>query len=544
LPLSPQDVLKAVAGLCAQPNVESLTPEELKRRAEPFGARTQWGSCNFVSAVKNRSAGLTVYIGSEAVRQRVLSARQREILDNWQETVAAVLRYVRRAPLVCVERTMGQNGDFRPRCVLTVSVHRPEMCRLSHMVCQTLFEAQPEGSPVQHLVYVPEWPEMHRQMLVLPEVNVTFVLGSDYYGEAKKGFLRMAMWNAKQRGMLGLHAGSKTVRAVDMRTGKMQEIAMLFFGLTATGKTTHSCHDHGLNLPGERTAIAQDDVVFLSPDGATLGTERGFYLKTEGLEPNSQPLIYRAATSANTIFENVLVDYQGNVDFNDTTLTGNGRGVMQRDDFGEYKSESINTPPASEVDRCLFVFIVRRNAVVPLLAKLTPEQLAAAFMLGESVESSGGDPRRAGQTINEVGTNPFIVGSEVAEGNRFYEMVKANGASMQGYLLNTGGVGEIVRERPEGDREVVRPALHPSVNESAALLRAVLRNTIEWEREADFGYLVPANEIEGIDLAAYNPRRFYSEEERQRLVDHTKRDRLAWLEQFQSLEPGIVESAK
>lgn len=544
MPLSPEEILDRVAGLDCYPNVQTPNLEELRRRAEAFGARTQWGSYNFVSSVKNRSAGLTAYVGSERVRQRTLNPRQRDILDNWEDTVGAVLRYLQRAPLLRVERTMGQNNDFCPRCTLFVSVHRPEMCRLSYMVCQTLFEPQPHSSPHQYLVYVPEWPEINRQMLVFPEVNVTFVLGSDYYGEAKKGFLRMAMWNAKQKGMLGLHAGSKTARAVDQKSGKMQSMAMLFFGLTATGKTTHSCHDHGLDLPGEGIAIAQDDVVFLKGDGGTLGTERGFYLKTEGLEPSNQPLIYRAATSPDTIFENVMVDYEGHVDFNDTTLTGNGRGVMQRDDFGDYKSESINTPPAGEVDRCLIIFIIRRNTVVPLLAKLKPEQLAAAFMLGESVESSGGDPRRAGETINEVGTNPFIVGSEVEEGNRIYQMAMGNGGHMEAYLLNTGGVGELSRERPGGGREVARQCVHPSVSESAALLRAVLRNALEWEREPDFGYLVPASTIEGIDIHAYDPRRFYSAEERERLVQEVKRGRLAWLDQFPGLDPAILASAE
>jgi len=472
LALTPKEILERVAGLHRLQNVESPSPEQLRKRAEAFGVRTQWGSINFVSSVKNRSAGLTVYVGSDRVRQRVLSQRQKEILQQWQETAAAVLRYIQRAPLLRVQRTMGENDHFTPGCNLFVSVHRPEMCRLSYMVCQTLFEPRAPNGPEQYLVYIPEWPEMGRQMLVFPEVNVTFVLGSDYYGEAKKGFLRMAMWNAKQQGMLGLHAGSKTVRAVDQKSGKLQNIAVLFFGLTATGKTTHACHDHHLRLPGEGIAIAQDDVVLLRPDGSTLGTERGFYLKTEGLEATNQPLIYRAATSPATIFENVMVDYEGNVDFNDTTLTGNGRGVMQRDDFGEYKSESINTPPVGEVERCLIIFIIRRNTVVPLLAKLSPEQLAAAFMLGESVESSGGDPRRAGQAINEVGTNPFIVGPEVEEGNRIYEIAMGLGGHLEAYLLNTGGVGETVEDKADGSREVVRRCVYPSVNESAALIRA------------------------------------------------------------------------
>ena len=118
--------------------------------------------------------------------------------------------------------------------------------------------------------------------------------------------------------------------------------SVLIFGLTATGKTTHSCHNHNLDeSKGEGIEIVQDDFVALREDGSAIGTERGFFLKTEGLNPEIQPLIYNAITAPDGIFENVLVDYLGNVFFEDDTLTCNGRGIMQRDRFGKYKSESV-----------------------------------------------------------------------------------------------------------------------------------------------------------------------------------------------------------
>jgi phosphoenolpyruvate carboxykinase (ATP) len=92
---------------------------------------------------------------------------------------------------------------------------------------------------------VPEWQEKDRQILVFPEIGVTYVLGSDYYGEAKKGFLRMAMWAAKQQDMLGVHAGTKMIKAKD-NNGRLRRYSMLLFGFSATGKTTHACHNHGL----------------------------------------------------------------------------------------------------------------------------------------------------------------------------------------------------------------------------------------------------------------------------------------------------------
>jgi phosphoenolpyruvate carboxykinase (ATP) len=89
----------------------------------------------------------------------------------------------------------------------------------------------------------------------------------------------MAMWTAKQNGMLGLHAGAKIVKARD-RNGKTRKYSMILFGLSATGKTTHACHNHGLVEDGEGQEIVQDDVIFLRTDGSALGSERGFYIKT------------------------------------------------------------------------------------------------------------------------------------------------------------------------------------------------------------------------------------------------------------------------
>src|SRR5439155_14267310 len=86
------------------------------------------------------------------------------------------------------------------------------------------------------------------------------------------------------------------------------------------------------------------------------------------------------------------------------------------------------------------VFITRRNDVVPAVARLTAEQAAAYFMLGESIETSAGDPTKAGQAKREVGTNPFIVGPEAQEGNRLLEILRAN-PDMQAYILNTGSIG-------------------------------------------------------------------------------------------------------
>jgi phosphoenolpyruvate carboxykinase (ATP) len=524
-------------------NVAYPNTGELKRAAERYGVRTVYGNYSFASAVKNRSALLTVHIGSPKVLQRQLNQKQNEILKDAPKTVELVHEYVKRTPLVCIQRTMGDNRCFNPHCTFYVSVYQKEMIRLAYMVGQSLFPFRKGApGPELHLLCLPEWQEKDRQVLVFPEIGVTYVLGSDYYGEAKKAFLRMAMWRAKREGMLGVHAGAKIVKARD-KTGRIRKYSMILFGLSATGKTTHACHNHGLLEDGEGQEIVQDDVVFLRRDGSALGPERGFYFKTNHLDPNVQPIIFRAAISHNTIFENVMIDYLGNIYFDDATLTENGRGIIQRDDLGTDKAESANLPSLNELDGMIIVFITRRNTIVPIASKLTPEQAAAAFMLGESIETSAGDPRRAGESVREVGTNPFIVGDKAYEGNWFYDFVKRHGSKVQCYLLNTGGVGEVMEDGAGGNKIVKQPVLRVEIPEMAAIIRGIVRETVEWKQDTCFNTLVPRN-VNGVQMTKFDLSKFYSREQINAYITKLKKERVVWLRRFKNLNSVILNTFK
>ncbi len=526
-----ESVLEDVRQLHHQPNVIHVDSETLRAMAEQHGIRTVYGNLVFSTNVRNRSAALTVYIGSPRVMDYdALSDRQRELVKEAPETVEKVQRYLKRTPLICVEKIMGNNDEFTPKCTMYVSLQRKDCVRLAYMLDVLLFDksrGMASGSPELYLIFIPEWHEKDRQILVFPEIGVTYVLGSDYFGEAKKGFLRMAMWYAKQRGMLGVHAGAKIVRARSP-DGRLRRYSMLLFGLSATGKTTHTCHHHGLNPEdGEGIEIVQDDVVFLKMDGSALGTENGFFLKTD-IDPINQPLIWNAATKRNAVFENVMVDYTGAVDFLDDTLTGNGRGVFPRSDLDQsYLSPSINLPPLSELDGMVIIFITRRNTVVPIISRLTVEQAAATFMLGESIETAASDPRRIGESVRVVGTNPFIVGDPVEEGVWFYNFLRLNRDKVQCYLLNTGGIGEVMVKN--GYKVYVKQRVtRVEIRETAAIIRGILRGTIEWVEEPYFGVEVPKY-VEDVDISRFDLKRYYTEEQVETYVRQLKLERANYL---------------
>ena len=536
-----ESFLDFVKSLPEQGNVRTVTVDELDAEATKHARVTNTGSHSFYSNVRNRSAGIAVVFGSDRVATQKFNAAQQRISDNRDKTLEEVRKYLLRTPLIRVQRTIGDNSEFNPKCNLFLSTQRPDNVRQACLWSHTLRDYDPSTpGPDLYEVCIPEWPENDSQVLVFPEENLTVILGIDYVGEVKMGFLRMAMWDAKEEGTLSLHAGSKIV-TVQQPAGDSKRYGMLFFGLSGTGKTTHACHAHGLDAEGEVMDILQDDIVFLGKDGRALGTEQGFYLKTEGMNAETQALIYNALRSPEALFENVMLTNDGEIDYADLSLGGNGRAVIPRASFGDYVGQDINLPSLDLLDGMVVAFITRRMTVLPLVSRLNAEQAAAAFMLGESVETSAGDPRRAGESVRVVGTNPFLIGSESEEGNWFYDFVKQNEDKVQCYLLNTGGVGEIL-ERDEQGRATVKQAVsRVPIPEMSAIIRGILRNTVEWAEDPLFGADIPVS-VEGMDISKYNPANFYTSEQIQDYADRLKEERRAHLASFPGLNPKILES--
>jgi phosphoenolpyruvate carboxykinase (ATP) len=534
------DFVEAVRGLERQKNVSTLSLDNLAERAQAFGRRTASGGTAFFSNVRNRSGGVSVVFGGEGVRQMNLTPTQQAIRENVDATLKTVRDYLKVAPLICVKRTIGDNGEFEPKCTLYLSVQRSDNVRQAHLWSRTLkdFDSKTPG-PDLTIVCVPEWPEQHRQVLLFPEEGLTVVLGSDYVGEVKMGFLRMAMWHAKQAGMLALHAGSKIVKAKHAE-GRVKRLGMLLFGLSGTGKTTHACHDHGLVEEGEGIDILQDDIVFLRKDGSALGTEQGFYLKTEGIGPEHQPIIYRGLMTREALFENVVVDAEGTIDFTNMALGSNGRAVIPRSVLAPYAPDGIDLPPVDELDGLIIAFITRRMTVLPIASRLTAEQAAAAFMLGESIETSAGDPRRAGQSVRVVGTNPFIIGDEASEGNWFYDFLKSHEDNVQCYLLNTGGIGQL-SEREDEQLVVKRKPLRVEIPEMAAIIRGLAGGDIDWRPEEAFGTRVPAS-VDGLDMGKFDLEHHYSAQQAGEYISALREERRRWLAGFPALDEDVIQA--
>lgn len=470
--------------------------EKLRELAKKDEQTTEYGSPCYITRVRSRSAKFTKNSIDQGFNEEDLA-----------ELVKLRVYLKENGEMLQIDRKIGRAEAFH--CRLYVS---KEFARIALGWSDMLEPWAGEGQPDMVTVMVPEWPVV--KILIDAEKAVTFAMGSDYTGESKKSFLRMWMYLAKKKGWLGMHAGSKLLH-LKQKGGQIRKVGQLYFGLSATGKSTLTGHGFYLKNP-ENAELIQDDVVALKPDGFCIGTEgKGLYIKTEGIAKDEQPELYHAVTQPNAFLENIAVGKGGKVDFNNYELTSNGRAVVQR-------SELRNASPEIDLERADQLFFITRNPVMPPIARLNPKKAGVAFMLGESVESSAGDPTKAGQSVRVVGTNPFIMGKPGAEGNILVEILAKN-PGMECYIINTGYVGE-----GEGRAKVKIP-------DTAGFIERAARKTIEWVSDKELKLDVP-KEIIG---SGFDPRKHYSKEEFAEKISKLRAERKEWLEKFPELRPEI-----
>ncbi|QLG62578.1 phosphoenolpyruvate carboxykinase (ATP) [Halorarum salinum] len=475
--------------------------ELLRELAADEEVTTEFGSPAYVSEHRSRNADRT--------RNAVDDEFDRDEYALLEEAADAV----GERGMLCLDRRLGRHPDLSFVCRLFVPREYARIALAWAKLCEPVSPGDATGGPPEPDFVTVQLPDRDDVAIrVLPDEGFTAVLGSDYTGEAKKSFLRLYMYRAKRRGGLGLHAGGKRVvaRSPD---GDLDAVGQLFLGLSATGKSTLTAHGFGLEAPEEATML-QDDVCALLPDGTVAGSEgNGLYVKTIGLDPGEQSALYEATTHESAVLENVAVDGDGVVDFDSDEYTSNGRATVLR----EHLSSAAADVDLERVDQ---VFFITRNPTMPPVARLDHDEAAAAFMLGESVETSAGDPDRAGESIRVVGTNPFIIGPEGEEGNRFRDLVER--LDVDCFVLNTGSLGD-------GSVDV-------GVEDTVTILRELARGTVEWREDPETGFTVPSR-VPGLDVGAFSVADAVDDHER-RLRD-LRADRRSYLDGFEALEDRI-----
>ncbi|MBU4070431.1 MAG: phosphoenolpyruvate carboxykinase (ATP) [Nanoarchaeota archaeon] len=352
---------------------------------------------------------------------------------------------------------------------------------------------------------------------------VKIVRNGNYFGEWKKGVFAGENYRAKLNGnAIFLHAGCRE-DVLEKADGGFKKQSSLFVALSANGKTSLTCKVLAKKR-GEVSWLIQDDGGTLYGDGAFKGFEaKAIFAKTERINPREQMEVYYGALKPNTFFENVYIDEKGVPNFYNLSLTANGRAVLERRDV-MHASKNIN------VDKVDNLFIITRGEIIPAIAKLSAEEATAYMVLGQSTESSAGNPELAGKIVNEFFYDPFIAGNRAEHANLFYDIIKRNDINC--YLLNTGHIGD----SRFGTYQKI------TLDVTLGILDSVLRGGLEniWSKSKETGLLVP-KAVRTVDNEYFHPEKAFPLEKFRRKQGILKKQREEIIESYIGLNKKVRE---
>jgi phosphoenolpyruvate carboxykinase (ATP) len=570
--------------------IENPTQPELRELAianTPCVQQTAVGSINKVSRNKARMAGYTYIIDTQDrwSHQLIDPDKARGLIERQAKYIAD------KGKLIAIDGYVGLGeGAFGATWLYT-----PEGANIAGMQqilafprsdVETEEQLAAPFEPVFRLFYTPDLKldDMPGGQAIIVDMEnwTTHVMGADYFGESKKGILRMLNHYVYQKGGLVLHAGAKAVTDSDG-----SKLTMTIMGLSGTGKTTTT-----FSKQGDITEPIQDDMVALWPHGALSITENGCFAKTDGLSLETEPVLFTATTGPEAWIENVFLEADGSFHFtkavlsvDDVTrlrdiLVSTGANAENVDKYisGEVKVDDVvdshgipadgwdfvvwtqngrsivpmsSIPEAADlhnIPQVKSMGILNRDegydAAMPGIVRFTsPEQAAGYFMLGETSKTSAAGKDR-GKTRSPF-TQPFFPAKHGLQAKRFAELA----ATMPGvtmWLMNTGYIGGEANDAKENK------ALNIKIRHSSAMLEALLSEKIKWKIDPDFGYeIVDVDAAENADLVGkvpaeiLEPRRFYDSRGRhadyEQWVSHMKEARMDFLKKF-DVSDAIVEA--
>jgi phosphoenolpyruvate carboxykinase (ATP) len=489
------------------------TPAELRSFTEEMSEcrTTEFGNVNVQTEVLSRSAGNT-FVVDRASSGRTMTRADFEDIARRQD------EYVANHDMIRIDGWIGNDPELRTRARLLME---KRYANIAGMQQKLYFARDDDEEPEVQVIYTPglSAPGYPGDRIIAVDLdgNVTRVLNSDYFGESKKGGLRM--WNniVYEKGGLALHAGLKVIPTA---TG---DKVFMIIGLSGTGKTTTTFTTQNGSKP------IQDDFVGLMPGGLAFGTENGCFAKTFSLDPRFEPSIYGAVTKPTTYLENVYQDGSGKVNFFEQSYTQNGRAVFEMRDLLAYE-DARNVGPVD------YLLILNRNEnIIPAVAKLNQDQSAAYFMLGETTGTSAGGAAEEGKFLRVPGTNPFFPLPHGLQGNRLLDLLTTH--PIETYLLNTGRVGG--KEDDDRSKKVKIP-------HTSACVKAIAERTIVFEEDPDFRYQVATDVPDLDDPELLRPALLYERtgriEEYRDVVERLKLERVQHLQQFSELSEDIIKA--
>ena len=301
------------------------------------------------------------------------------------------------------------------------------------------------------------------------------IINTWYGGEMKKGMFSMQNYFLPLQGIASMHCSANC----DMNG----ENTAIFFGLSGTGKTT-------LSTDPKRRLIGDDEHGW--DDEGVFNLEGGCYAKVIGLSKENEPDIY-GAIKRNALLENVTVDENGKIDFNDKSVTENTRVSYPIDHIR-------NIQPGSSAPAAKNVIFLSADAfgVLPPVSILTPEQTQYYFLSGFTAKLAGTERgiTEPTPTFSACFGQAFLELHPTKYAEELVKKMQKSGA--KAYLVNTGwnGTGKRI-----------------SIPDTRGIIDAILDGSIlkaETKKIPIFDFEVPTS-LPNVNPAILDPRDTYAD---------------------------------
>ncbi len=249
--------------------------------------------------------------------------------------------------------------------------------------------------------------------------KIVLIGGTGYTGEIKKGiFSALNFILPVYKNTLPMHCSANV--------GKDGDTA-IFFGLSGTGKTTLSTDPNRKLIGDDEHGWTKENTVF--------NFEGGCYAKVINLSADQEPEIYRAIKKG-ALLENVVLDSNGVVNYENTSITQNTRVS-----YPIQYIDAIQEPSIGENPKNIFFLTADAFGVLPPISKLTPSQAAYHFISGYTAKVAGTEADIVEPVPNFSAC--FGVPFMPLHPTKYAEMLskKMKEAGVNVWLVNTGWTG-------------------------------------------------------------------------------------------------------
>ena len=488
--------IKGVKEVLYNPSYEVLFNEETKPELTGYekGQVTELGAVNVMTGIYTGRSPKDKYIVMDENSKDTVWWTSDEYKNdnhplsekNWKVLKKLALKQLSGKRLFVVDGFCGTHEDTRMKVRFIM-----EVAWQAHFVTNMFIRPQNQKEFDQEpdfVVYcaakakVENYKELGLNSETAVAFNVTsreqVILNTWYGGEMKKGMFSMMNYYLPLKGIASMHCSANT----DLNG----ENTAIFFGLSGTGKTT-------LSTDPKRLLIGDDEHGW--DNKGVFNFEGGCYAKVIKLDKESEPDIY-GAIRRDALLENVTVDENGVIDFNDKSVTENTRVS-----YPIYHIKKI-VRPKSQGPAAKQVIFLSADAfgVLPPVSILDPEQTKYYFLSGFTAKLAGTERgiTEPTPTFSACFGQAFLELHPTKYAEELVKKMKKSGA--KAYLVNTGwnGTGKRI-----------------SIRDTRGIIDAILNGAIDSAPTKVipyFNFTVPT-ELAGVDTNILDPRDTYANAE-------------------------------